>query len=104
MLCTLFVDDHTSSTGVKRYMMGNEPILTLDKKPITDAHGRRSYVTSAGSAPSLGKHILMSYLPTELAVAGNKFLVEYFGEHYPCSIAEVGATSVFDPSNERILA
>jgi len=104
MLCTLFVDDHTSSTGVKRYMMGNEPILTLDKKPITDAHGRRSYVTSAGSAPSLGKHILMSYLPTELAVAGNKFLVEYLGEHYPCSIAEVGATSVFDPSNERILA
>jgi glycine cleavage system aminomethyltransferase T len=104
MLCTLFVDDHTSSTGEKRYMMGNEPILTLDKQPITDSHGRRSYVTSAGSAPSLGKHILMSYLPTELAVAGNKFLVEYLGEHYPCSIAEVGATSVFDPSNERILA
>jgi glycine cleavage system aminomethyltransferase T len=104
MLCTLFVDDHTSSTGVKRYMMGNEPILTLDKKPITDAHGRRSYVTSAGSAPSLGKHILMSYLPTELAVAGNKFIVEYLGEHYPCSVAEVGPTSVFDPSNERILA
>jgi glycine cleavage system aminomethyltransferase T len=85
-------------------MMGNEPILTLDKKPITDAHGRRSYVTSAGSAPSLGKHILMSYLPTELAVSGNKFLVEYLGEHYPCSVAEVGPTSVFDPSNERILA
>ena len=104
MLCTLFVDDHTSSTGEKRYMMGNEPILTLDKKPIVDVHGRRSYVTSAGSAPSLGKHILMSYLPTELAVAGNKFIVEYLGEHYPCSIAEVGATSVFDPSNERIMA
>ena len=103
MLCTLFVDDHTSSTGVKRYMMGNEPILTLDKQPITDAHGRRSYVTSAGSAPSLGKHILMSYLPTELAVAGNKFIVEYLGEHYPCSVAEVGSTPVFDPSNERIL-
>ena len=46
----------------------------------------------------------MSYLPTELAVAGNKFLVEYLGEHYPCSITEVGATSVFDPSNERIMA
>jgi glycine cleavage system aminomethyltransferase T/glycine/D-amino acid oxidase-like deaminating enzyme len=104
MLCTLFVDDHTSATGEKRYMMGNEPILTLDKQPIVDSHGRRSYVTSAGSAPSLGKHILMSYLPTELAVAGNKFLVEYLGDHYPCSIAEVGATSVFDPSNERIMA
>jgi glycine cleavage system aminomethyltransferase T len=85
-------------------MMGNEPVLTLDKQPIVDSHGRRSYVTSAGSAPSLGKHILMSYLPTELAVAGNKFIVEYLGEHYPCSVAEVGATPVFDPSNERIIA
>jgi glycine cleavage system aminomethyltransferase T len=46
----------------------------------------------------------MSYLPTELAVAGNKFIVEYLGEHYPCSVAEVGATPVFDPSNERIIA
>ena len=29
--------------------------------------GRRSYVTSAGSGPSVGKHILMTYLPPELA-------------------------------------
>ena len=32
-LCSLTVDDHTSSTGEKRYMMGKEPILTLDKEP-----------------------------------------------------------------------
>ena len=38
-LCSLTVDDHTSSTGEKRYMMGKEPILTTDKQPITDAHG-----------------------------------------------------------------
>ena len=31
VLCTLTVDDPTSSTGVKRYMLGREPIL---------AHGR----------------------------------------------------------------
>jgi glycine cleavage system aminomethyltransferase T len=103
MLCTLYVDDHTSKSGVKRYMLGKEPILTLDGKTIEDAHGRRSYVTSAGSAPSLGKHILMSYIPTEMAVVGNKFLVEYLGEQYPCSIAGVGITPMFDPSNERIL-
>jgi len=103
MLCTLYVDDHTSKSGVKRYMLGKEPILTLDGKTIEDAHGRRSYVTSAGSAPSLGKHILMSYIPTEMAVVGNKFLVEYLGEQYPCHIAGVGITPMFDPSNERIL-
>ena len=33
----------------------------------TDAKGRRSFVTSAGAGPSVGKHILMSYLPPEHA-------------------------------------
>ena len=69
-MCTLTVDDHTSKSGVKRYMLGGEPILTADGEPITDAKGRRSYVTSAGAGPSIGKHILMSYLPPEHAVVG----------------------------------
>ena len=71
-MCTLTVDDHTSQSGVKRYMLGGEPILTADGEPITDAHGRRSYVTSAGAGPSIGKHILMSYLPPEHAVVGRQ--------------------------------
>ncbi|TRZ85993.1 MAG: FAD-dependent oxidoreductase [Streptomycetaceae bacterium] len=103
-LCSLTVDDHTSSTGEKRYMLGKEPILTLDGGPIVDSHGRRSYVTSAGSAPSLGKHVLMTYLPTDLAVMGAKFLVEYLGEKYPVTVAGVGSAPLFDPTNERILA
>ena len=103
-LCSLTVDDHTSSTGEKRYMLGREPILTLDGGPITDSLGRRSYVTSAGSAPSLGKHVLMTYLPTDIAVIGSKFLVEFLGEQYRVSVAGVGASPLFDPSNERILA
>lgn len=103
-LCSLTVDDHTSSTGEKRYMLGREPILTLDGGPITDSLGRRSYVTSAGSAPSLGKHVLMTYLPTGIAVIGSKFLVEFLGEQYRVSVAGVGASPLFDPSNERILA
>ncbi|MFM8350590.1 MAG: aminomethyltransferase family protein, partial [Actinomycetales bacterium] len=58
LLCSLIVDDHTSASGEKRYMLGREPILTTDGQVIVDAKGRRSYVTSAGSAPSLGKHVL----------------------------------------------
>lgn len=104
LLCSLTVDDHTSSTGVKRYMMGREPILTKDGKPIVDAKGRRSYVTSAGSAPSLGKHVLMSYLTPEHAVIGNQLIVEYLGEHYPVTVAGVGAAPLFDPKNERIMS
>ena len=30
IMCTLTVDDHTSKSGVKRYMLGHEPILTRD--------------------------------------------------------------------------
>jgi glycine cleavage system aminomethyltransferase T/glycine/D-amino acid oxidase-like deaminating enzyme len=104
ILCTLTVDDHTSSSGEKRYMMGGEPILTSDKEPITDSHGRRSYVTSAGSAPSLGQHLLMTYLPPEHAKEGTKLVVEYLGEHYPVTVAVAGSTPLFDPKNERILS
>ena len=41
-MCTLTVDDHTSASGVKRYMLGGEPLLTTDGDAISDAHGRRS--------------------------------------------------------------
>jgi glycine cleavage system aminomethyltransferase T len=101
-MCTLTVDDHTSSTGVKRYMLGREPILTRDGQPVTDAKGRRSHVTSAGAGPSIGKHILMSYLPREHANEGEQLLVEYLGERYPVTVDVVGSAPIFDPENTRI--
>jgi glycine cleavage system aminomethyltransferase T/glycine/D-amino acid oxidase-like deaminating enzyme len=102
ILCILTVDDPTSSSGVKRYMLGREPILTRDGKRIVDAKGRGSYVTSAGSGPSVGKHILMAYLPPEQAVEGDGLLVEYFGERYPVTVAVAGSRPLFDPDNSRI--
>ena len=103
-MCTLTVDDHTSKSGEKRYMLGREPILTRDGKRIVDRKGRGSYVTSAGAGPSIGKHILMAYLPPEHAVAGAPLAVEYLGERYPVTVAVAGATPVFDPENLRIKA
>jgi glycine cleavage system aminomethyltransferase T/glycine/D-amino acid oxidase-like deaminating enzyme len=102
VLCTLTVDDHKSSSGEKRYMLGREPVLTPDGAAITDRRGRRSYVTSAGAGPSVGKHILMSYLPPEQAVLGTKLAVQYMGERYPVTVAVVGSTPLFDPENTRI--
>jgi len=102
ILCSLTVDDPASATGVARYMLGREPILGLDGSSLVDAKGRRSYVTSAGSGPSIGKHILMSYLPPEQAVVGTQLLVEYFGERYPVTVAAAGSTPLFDPDNDRI--
>ena len=102
IMCTLTVDDHTSQSGVKRYMLGHEPILTRAGDPLTDRKGRRSYVTSAGSGPSLGKYILMGYLPPEHAVVGNQLAVEYMGERYPVTVVTNDSTPVFDPDNSKI--
>jgi glycine cleavage system aminomethyltransferase T/glycine/D-amino acid oxidase-like deaminating enzyme len=102
VMCTLTVDDHASKAGIKRYMLGHEPIVTRDGKALTDRKGRRSYVTSAGSGPSLGKYILMGYLPAEHAVVGNELAVEYMGERYPVTVATNDSTPVFDPENTRV--
>jgi glycine cleavage system aminomethyltransferase T/glycine/D-amino acid oxidase-like deaminating enzyme len=103
VLCTLTMDDHSSSNGVRRYPLGREPITLRDGTPLTDAKGRRSYVTSAGAGPSLGKYILMSYLPPEHAVEGSTDLaVEYMNERYPVTVDVVGSRPIFDPENSRI--
>jgi glycine cleavage system aminomethyltransferase T len=83
-------------------MLGNEPILTRDGGPLADRKGRRSYVTSAGAGPSLGKHILMSYLPPEHANVGEQLSVEYMGERYPVTVVTNDSTPVFDPANARV--
>jgi glycine cleavage system aminomethyltransferase T/glycine/D-amino acid oxidase-like deaminating enzyme len=103
VLCTLTVDDLTSrSTGERRFMLGGEPIVTPDGQPLVDARGRRSFVTSAGSGPSVVRHLLMAYLPPSAAVVGTKLAVEYIGDLYPVTVGAVGATALFDPRNERM--
>ena len=102
VLCTLTVDDHSSSNGARRYPLGREPVLTRAGATIVDRKGRRSYVTSAGAGPSVGKHILLAYLPPEHAVAGTELAVEYLGERYPVTVEIVGSTPLFDPENTRI--
>lgn len=102
ILCTLTVEDHTSQSGVPRFMNGREPILTTDGKRIVDSKGRGSYVTSAGAGPSVGKMLLLAYLPPEYAQEGTDLLVEYMDEHYPVKVAVAGSRPLFDPNNERM--
>jgi glycine cleavage system aminomethyltransferase T/glycine/D-amino acid oxidase-like deaminating enzyme len=100
VLCTLTVDSVASADGTPRYMLGGEPILAPDGSRLVDAVGRPSYVTSAGSGPSVGRHLLMAYLPPAAAGVGTQLLVEYLGEQYPVTVASRGA--VFDPAGERM--
>ena len=96
-LCTLALGE-----GVARFMTGNEPVLTRAGEPIVDARGRRSYVTSAGPAPSLGTYVMLAYLPPEQAVDGRELQVEYLGERHPASVLAVGRTAPFDPEHTRV--
>ena len=69
---------------------------------LTDGHGHHPYVTTAGSAPSLGKHLLLAYLPPEQAVLGTELAVSYMEQLYPVTVRSVDATALLDPANERI--
>jgi glycine cleavage system aminomethyltransferase T/glycine/D-amino acid oxidase-like deaminating enzyme len=104
VLCTLTVDDHRSPSGELRFMLGGEPILTPSGEPLVDSLGRASYVTSAGSGPSVGRHLLMAYLPPAYSVVGQGLAVEYLSERYPVTVAVAGSTPLFDPDNQRARA
>ncbi|GJM30618.1 MAG: glycine cleavage system protein T [Cyclobacteriaceae bacterium] len=103
-LCTLSVDDHSSASGIDRFMQGNEPILNIAGEVIVDAHNRPSYVTSAGAGPSVGKYLLLAFLPPPYDIVGTKLFVYYMGEQYPVTVEIVGSRPLFDPDNERMKA
>jgi len=98
---TLTVDDNTDSQGRQRWMQGgNEPILDMNGDRIVDSHGRVSRVTSAGYGPSIGKMLLMGYVPVEMAEPGTSLQVMYMNELFPCTV--VGTGSAFDPDDTRL--
>ena len=101
LLRTLTLDDHTDASGLARFPTGgNEPLLGPDGERIVDARGRESRVTSAGMGPSVGKYLLMAYLPPELAVPGTRLRVLYMNETFPVTVATGAA--LFDPTGARM--
>jgi glycine cleavage system aminomethyltransferase T len=105
VLCTLTVENHMSSRdGIRRYMTGREPITTTEGERIVDGKGRPSYVTTAGAGPSVGKYLLLAYLPPELAVVDTELAVMYMNELYPVKVAVAGSTPLFDPDDKRMKA
>ena len=106
-ICTLVMDDHASASGLPRFPTGGaEPILTPGGDRIVDALGRESRVTSAGMGPSVGRYLLMAYLPVEHARVGERLRVMYMNECFPVTVAGVGgaagSAALFDPSGSRM--
>ena len=103
ILCTLTMEDHVSPRdGIKRYPTGREPITLPDGGRIVDSKGRPSYVTTAGAGPSVGKFLLMAYLPPEHAVVDTELAVMYMNELYPVKVAVAGSTPLYDPDDKRM--
>ena len=101
MLRTLTMDDHADASGLARFPAGgNEPLLGPEGERIVDARGRESRVTSAGMGPSVGKYLLMAYLPPELAAPGTRLKVLYMNEPFPVTVA--AGTALFDPTGARM--
>ena len=106
-LCVLTVESLTCDEGYDRFPMGagNEPILTQAGERIVDAKGRVSRVTTAVNAPSVGKYLLMGYLPTDLCELGTELQVMYQNEMYPVKVAATGPNlALFAPANDRMKA
>lgn len=102
MLCTLTLEANVDAKGVRRYPVGAVPILDpATGETVVDSLGRRSFTTSMAYGPTIGKTIMLAYLPHDQAVKGNRFTIEYFGERYPVEVAGVGYAPLYDPENVK---
>ena len=76
--------------------------------PAGGAHRRWQGATLVchhrGTGPSVGKYLLMAYLPPEHAVVDNDLAVMYMNELYPVKVAVAGSTPLFDPDDKRMKA
>ena len=107
ILCTMTLDSLNVSGKGLRYPVGISPIIDPDTGEVpVDSKGRRSYSTSMSYCPSIKKHVVMGYLPKNIAVVGKSLSLEYFNENgdgvYPMTVDIVGKGSIFDPENKRV--
>jgi glycine cleavage system aminomethyltransferase T len=99
-LCTFIMTENIDDEGIARFPVGTMPIMDKETgETIVDELGRRSYTTSIAYGPTIGKNIALGYLPHDLAVKGNVFLMDYMGKDYPIEVAGVGYEPLYDPEN-----
>ena len=95
ILCTMTLYTLDTSGEGSRYPVGISPIIDPDTGEVpVDSKGRRSYSTSMSYCPSIEKHVVMGYLPREIAKKGKQLSLEYFNENgegvYPMTVQIVG--------------
>ena len=102
MLCTLVMNDNVDSKGVARYPVNTMPVMDPETgEVLIDELGRRSYTTSQAFGPSIGKNIMLAYLPWDYCEVGRKLQVTYFDEPFEVEVAGVGYAPLYDPENSK---
>ena len=106
-LCTMTLDTLKQGSNPARYPVGTSPIIDPETGCVpVDSKGRRSYSTSMSYCPSIEKHVVMGYLPRDIARKGKALSLEYFNENgdgvYPMTVQIVGKGSLYDPTNSRV--
>lgn len=102
MLCTLIMPENRDADGIARYPLGNCPIVDPQTDQVlVDSLGRRSYTTSIAYGPSIGKNLMLAYLPWSECAVGKALQIEYFNQTYRVSVAAVGYQAIYDPGNEK---
>ena len=100
MLCTLVMTDNVDRNGVARYPVNTMPVMDpATGEVLVDALGRRSYTTSQAFGPTIGRNIMLAYLPWDYCEKGRKLQVTYFDEPFPVEVAAVGYQPLYDPEN-----
>ncbi len=100
MLCTLTLEANIDAKGVARYPVGTCPVMDpATGETLVDSLGRSSFTTSMAFGPTIGKTIMLAWLPHEWCQEGRDLAIEYFGETYPVKVAAVGYKPLYDPEN-----
>ena len=101
-MCTMSMMENIDAKGVARYPIGQWPLIDpATGAVLVDSLGRRSYATSTSYGPSLGKNLILGYLPHEHAKIGNILAMEYFNERYQIIVEAVGCQPLYDPKNVK---
>jgi glycine cleavage system aminomethyltransferase T len=101
-MCTMSMMENIDAKGVARYPIGQWPLIDpATGAVLVDSLGRRSYATSTSYGPSLGKNLILGYLPHEHAKIGNILAMEYFNERYKIIVEAVGCQPLYDPKNVK---
>ena len=103
VLCTLTVDDHTSSSG-RQALHARARAGARARREAARRREGAALVRHLGRRRAVDRQAHPHELPAARAsrTVGEQLQVEFLGEQYPVTVDVVGSTPIFDPENTRI--